>query len=140
MLPLFEASAFISDPRSPVSQCRFALSSPKPNDGSLVMALRRNEAWLGEQVVTFQIQFVATSDRPNPLSIGEPPQTLDLSDTRTTSLGLRTCRFATVEAATRLARLRFDLAAAAGPSLGSAKAPAPTPVWRPLVGYQHFYQ
>jgi hypothetical protein len=42
-----------------------------------------------------------------------------------------------VEAATRLARLRSDLAAAAGPSLGSAKEPALTPVWRRLVGCQH---
>jgi hypothetical protein len=41
-----------------------------------------------------------------------------------------------VKAATRVARLRSDLAAAAGPSLGSAKDPALTPVWRRLVGYQ----
>jgi hypothetical protein len=43
-----------------------------------------------------------TCDRPNHFSIGEPPQTLDLGDTRTTSLGLRTSRFATVEAARAL--------------------------------------
>jgi len=65
-----------------------------------------------------------------------PPESLGLGDTRTTSLGLRTSRFATVEAATRLARLRSDLAAAAGPSLGSAKEPALTPVWRRLVRCQ----
>src|SRR5580704_5375468 len=92
-------------------------------------ALRCNEACSG--------QHVATSDRPNPLSIGEPPQTLDLGDTRTTSLRLWACRFATVEAATRLARLRSDLAAAAGPSLGSAKAPALATAWRWLVGCHH---
>jgi hypothetical protein len=41
-----------------------------------------------------------------------------------------------VEAATRLARLRSDLAAAAGPSLGSAKEPALTTAWPCLVRYQ----
>jgi hypothetical protein len=49
---------------------------------------------------------------------------------------LRTCRFATVKAATPVARLRTDLAAAAGPSLGSAKDPALTPVWRRQVRCQ----
>ena len=38
-----------------------------------------------------------------------------------------------MQAATRPARLRFDLAAAAGPSLGSAKEPALTPVWQGLL-------
>jgi hypothetical protein len=42
-----------------------------------------------------------------------------------------------MEAATRLARLRSDLAAAAGPSLGSAKELGLTPVWRCLVGSHH---
>src|SRR6476646_10521791 len=60
---------------------------------------------------------------------------LGLGNTIATNLRLRTCRFATVEAATRLARFRSDLAAAAGPSLGSAKEPALTPAWRRLVGY-----
>jgi hypothetical protein len=41
-----------------------------------------------------------------------------------------------MEAATRLVPLRSDLAAAAGPSLGSAKEPALTPGWRRPVGYQ----
>jgi hypothetical protein len=41
-----------------------------------------------------------------------------------------------MEAATRLAWLSSDLAAAAGPSLGSAKAPALATAWRRLVGYQ----
>ena len=80
-----------------------------------------------------------TCDRPNPFSIGEPPQTLDLGDTRTTSLGLRTSRFATVEAATRLAWLRPDLAAAAGPSLGSTKAPPLATAWRGVVTCRHHF-
>ena len=74
--------------------------------------------------------------RSKPLSIAAPPQALGLGDTCTTRRRLRTCRFATVEAATRLARLRSDLAAAAGPSLGSAKEPALTAFWRRPVGYQ----
>jgi hypothetical protein len=86
---------------------------------SLVMALRRNG-----------------TNFPIPLSIAAPPQTLGLGDTCTTSLGLRTTRFTTVEAATRLAWLGSDLAAAAGPRLGSAEEPALTPAWRRLVGYQ----
>jgi hypothetical protein len=74
------------------------------------------------------------SDRPSPHSIGEPPASLGLGDTCTTRRRLRAGRLATVEAATRLARLRSDLAAAAGPSLCSAKEPTLTPVWRRLVG------
>jgi hypothetical protein len=47
---------------------------------------------------------VVASDRLNSISIGAPAQALGFGDTRTTSLRLRTCRFATMEAATRLAR------------------------------------
>ena len=47
---------------------------------------------------------------PIPLSIMSPPQALGLGDACTTSLRLRACRFATVEAATRVARLRSDAA------------------------------
>jgi hypothetical protein len=89
---------------------------------SLVMAFTM-EACSGQ--LPFRSGFVATSDRPNPVSIGAPAQALGFGDTRSTSLRLWTCRFSTMEAATRLARLRSDLAAAAGPSLGTAKAPAP---------------
>ena len=67
-----------------------------------------------------------TCDRPNPLSIATPPQALRLGDARATSPRLRTCGLATVEAATRLARFRTDLATAAGSRLGSAKEPALT--------------
>src|ERR1700730_2252471 len=76
------------------------------------------------------------SDRPNSISIGAPAPALGLGDTRTTSLRLRTCRFATMEAATGLTRLRSDLAAAAGSRLGSAKELALTPAWRRLVRCQ----
>ena len=72
----------------------------------------------------------------SPRLIGTPVLALGLGNTIATGLRLRTCRFATVKAATRLARLRSDLAAAAGPSLGSAKEPALTTAWRRLVGYQ----
>jgi hypothetical protein len=48
------------------------------------------------------------TNRRIPRSIGAPPQALGLGDTCTTGLRLRTRRFATVEAATRLARLRFE--------------------------------
>jgi hypothetical protein len=68
----------------------------------------------------FRSGFVVISDRPNPLLIATPPQALGLGDTCTTSLRLRNRRFATVEAATRLAWLRSDLAATAGPSLGTS--------------------
>ena len=77
-------------------------------------------------MLPFSSGFVATSDRPNPLSIGAPALALGLGDTGTTSLRLRAGRFATVEAATRLARLRSDLATAAGSRLGSAKEPSLT--------------
>ena len=112
-------------------------SSPSERtDGVTCLELQRNEACSDQQVLPFRSGFVATSDRPNPLSIGEPPESLGLGDTCTTSLRLRAGRFATVEAATRLARLRSDLAAAAGPSLGSAKAPALATAWRCLVRCQ----
>jgi hypothetical protein len=65
-----------------------------------------------------------------------PAQALGLGDTRTTGLRLRTCRFAAMEAATRLVWLRSDLAAAAGPRLGSTKAPARATAWRCRVGCQ----
>ena len=70
---------------------------------------------------------------PIPLSIAAPPPALGLGDPCTTGLGLRTCRFATVEAAPFLARLRSDLATGAGPSSGSTKAPALATAWRCLV-------
>jgi hypothetical protein len=54
-----------------------------------------------------------------------PAFTLGLSDTCTTRLCVRTSRFTTVEAATGLARLRSDLAAAAGPSLGFREGAGP---------------
>ena len=73
----------------------------------------------------FRSGFIATSDRPNPLSIGAPPESLGLGDTCTTSLRLRAGRFATVEAATRLAWLRSDLAAAAGPKSWLRKGAGP---------------
>ena len=47
---------------------------------------------------------------PIPLSIMSPPQALRVGDACTTSLRLRAGRFATVEAATRVARLRSDAA------------------------------
>jgi hypothetical protein len=62
--------------------------------------------------------------RSKPLSIAAPPQALGLGDTCATSLCLRAGRSATMGAATRLARLCSDLAAAVGPRLGSGKAPA----------------
>jgi hypothetical protein len=34
-------------------------------------------------MLPFRSGFVATSDRPNPLSIGEPPESLGLGDTST---------------------------------------------------------
>ena len=76
------------------------------------------------------------TDLQSPRSISAPAQALGFGDTCTTSLRLRTRPFASVKAATRLAPLRSDLTAAAGPSLGSAKEPALTPAWRRLVGYQ----
>jgi hypothetical protein len=71
--------------------------------------------------------------RPNTLSIDAPTFVLGISNARTTGRRPRTCGLAPMEAASRLARLRSDLAAAAGPSLGSAKEPALTPVWRRLT-------
>ena len=68
--------------------------------------------------------------RSKPLSIAAPPQALGFGDTCTTSLRFRAGRSATVEAATRLAGLGSHLAAAAGPRLGSAKAPALATAWR----------
>ena len=108
-------------------------SSPSARtDGVICLALRRNEAYSGQQVVTFQIGF-RRHFRP-PESIGAPALALGLGNTIATGLRLRTRRFATVEAATCPAWLGSDLAAAAGPSLGSTKAPALTPVWRCLIG------
>ena len=49
-----------------------------------------------------------------PLTKRMPSPALGLGNACTTGLRLRTRRFATVEAATRLARLRSDLATAAG--------------------------
>src|SRR6478609_9031343 len=62
---------------------------------------------LGQEDIylAFGSGFVMTCDRPNPLSLATPPQALRLGDARATSLALRTCRLATMEAATRLARL-----------------------------------
>ena len=74
--------------------------------------------------------------RSKPLSIAAPPQALGLGDTCATSLCLRADRSATMGAATRLARLCSDLAAAAGPRLGSGKAPALATAWRCLVRCQ----
>jgi hypothetical protein len=91
-------------------------------------------------MLPFRSGFIASSDRPNPLSMRAPPESLGLGDTCTTRLRLRTRRFATVKAATRLARLRSDLAAAANPSLGSAKAPALATALRRLAGCQHHSQ
>jgi hypothetical protein len=79
------------------------------------------------------LRYIPRSDL---LSKGEPPLALGLGNTIATLLRLRTCRFATVEAATRLARLRSDLATAAGPCLGSAKAPALATACRCLVRCQ----
>jgi hypothetical protein len=89
------------------------------------------------QLHTFQAAFALTCVAlSNRLSIGAPALALGLGNTIATGLRLRTCRFATVEAATRLARLSSDLAAAAGPRLGSAKAPALATTWRCLVRCQ----
>ena len=74
--------------------------------------------------------------RSKPLSIAAPPQALGLGDTCATSLCLRAARSATMGAATRLARLCSDLAAAAGPRLGSGKAPALATARRCLVRCQ----
>jgi len=74
--------------------------------------------------------------RSKPLSIAAPPQALGLGDTCATSLCLRAGRSATMGAATRLARLCSDLAAAAGPRLGSGKAPALAKARRCLVRCQ----
>jgi hypothetical protein len=69
-------------------------------------------------------------------SISAPTPALGVGNTIATCLRLRTRRFATMEAATRLARLGSDLTAATGPSLGSTKAPALAAAWRCLVGCQ----
>src|ERR1700726_2551230 len=92
----------------------------------MCVVLRCNDV-AASRYLSFRSGFVVTSDRPSPLSIGAPAQSLGLADAVAASLGSRACRFATMEAATRLARLCSDLAAAAGPRPGSAKEP---PAWR----------
>jgi hypothetical protein len=81
---------------------------------------------LASEYLPFRPGFVLTVDRPNTLSIDAPTFTLGLSNARTTSRRPRTCRLAPMEAATRPARLRSDLAAAADPRLGTAKEPTIT--------------
>src|SRR6476660_1910901 len=91
-------------------------SSPSARtDGVTCLALRRNEAYSGKQVVTFQIGFrrhfrPPESSLDRRASVGGGPRQYDCDG------------FATVEAQRRFCS---DLAAAAGSSLGSAKAPAP---------------
>jgi hypothetical protein len=98
------------------------------------MALRCNEALCGQQVLTFQIRLrrhfwppepslAPTPAGPRRYAHDHPPASSDLS----------ICHHGSRNAP---ARLRSGLAAAAGPRLGSAKAPALPTAWRRLVRCQ----
>jgi hypothetical protein len=96
----------------------YSVSIVAVNRRNLEILMAAAKADAASRYLAFGSGFVMTCDRPNSFSIDEPPQTLGLGNTIATGLRFRTRRFATVEAATRLAWFCSDLTGTAGPSLG----------------------